>query len=136
MAEGGCHCGAVRYAVEGPAMRAGLCHCTDCRRHSGAPMVAWAIFREDQFRLLGGATLTYASSEHGRRSFCPACGTGLWYTNDQIFEGLVDVQVATLDDPDAFPPIEQIQIADRIGWMAHAHELPAHERFPAELEPQ
>jgi hypothetical protein len=25
---GGCHCGAVRYAVEGEAMTHALCHCT------------------------------------------------------------------------------------------------------------
>jgi len=133
MADGGCHCGTVRYTVEGTPVRAGLCHCVDCRRHSGAPMVAWAIFTRAQFKVTHGQAVTYASSEHGRRSFCPNCGTGLYYTNDQIFEGLVDIQIATLDDPDAIAPIEQVQTADRIGWMEHAHALPAHERYPAEL---
>jgi hypothetical protein len=96
-------------------------------------MVAWAVFPEDAFAILQGAPVAYASSEHGRRHFCPACGTGLYYTNAQVFPGLVDIQVATLDDPDAFPPSEQIQVADRIAWMAHAHELPAHARYPEDL---
>jgi hypothetical protein len=133
MAEGGCHCGGVRYAVEGEPIRVGICHCTDCRRHSGAPIVAWAIFPEAQFRLLKGAPVAYASSEHGRRYFCPTCGTGIHYTNADMFPGLVDIQVATLDDPDPFAPIEQIQVAERIGWMANAHALPAYERFPEGL---
>lgn len=133
MAQGGCHCGGVRIEVTGAPMRVGLCHCADCRRHAGAPMVAWAIVRQDQFELLKGTTVTYASSEHGRRHFCPTCGTGLYYTNDQVFEGLVDVQAAAMDDPDLFRPTEQIQIADRIGWMATAHELPMHERYPPDL---
>ena len=47
--------------------------------------------------------------------------------------GLVDVQSGTLDHPDALPPTEQIQVADRIGWMKTAHELPAFERFPPDL---
>ncbi len=133
MAEGGCHCGAVRYAVEGEPIRGGLCHCVDCRRHAGAPMVAWTIFAQDQFRLLAGTPTTYASSDHGRRVFCPACGTGLYYLNEHVFADLVDIQTATLDDPALFAPIEQIQIADRIAWMETAHALPMHERFPAEI---
>jgi hypothetical protein len=132
MAQGGCHCGAVRFEVTGAPARVALCHCSDCRRHAGAPMVAWAIVVEDQLRLLKGAPVIYASSEHGRRHFCPACGTGLFYTNAQIFERLTDVQVAAMDDPDLFAPTDQVQVADRIGWMATAHELPAHERYPAE----
>jgi hypothetical protein len=129
-AEGGCHCGAVRYVVEGAPARVGLCHCLDCRRHAGAPMVAWAIFPEARVRRLAGVTAEYASSEHGRRHFCPACGTGLFYTNAVIFGGMVDVQLATLDDPGLFPPTEQIQLADRIPWMARAHELQGFERYP------
>jgi hypothetical protein len=132
MLEGGCHCGAVRYRAEGEPVRVGLCHCTDCRRHSGAPVVGWAIFRQGQLKAEGEVT-TYTSSEHGRRKFCPRCGTGLFYLNDVIFAGLVDVQLATLDDPDALRPIEQIQVAERIGWMKTAHELPAFDRFPPEL---
>src|SRR5262249_14890443 len=36
---GGCHCGAIRYALVGEPKFHALCHCTDCRRHAGAPMV-------------------------------------------------------------------------------------------------
>ena len=54
----------------------------------------------------------------------------LFYTNEQIFPGQIDVQIATLDDPDAIEPSAQIQVAERIGWMARAHELPQFERYP------
>ena len=40
---GGCHCGAIRYQAEGDVLVHALCHCTDCRRHAGAPMVGWTI---------------------------------------------------------------------------------------------
>ncbi|HEY8616892.1 GFA family protein [Phenylobacterium sp.] len=107
-----------------------LCHCTDCRRSAGAPMVAWAMVPADQIKI-NGATRVYASSEHGRRHFCEVCGTGLFYTNEEIFPGLVDVQSATLDDPGAIQPTAQIQVAERIGWMASLHELPTFERYPS-----
>ena len=127
--EGGCHCGAVRFRVEGEPIRAGLCHCSDCRRHAAAPVVAWAVFPKEQVQSTGEVA-TYASSEHGRRQFCPSCGSNLYYLNDVIFPGLVDVPIAAFDDPDALPPIEQIQLAERIGWMEDAHELPGFERWP------
>ena len=40
---GKCHCGAVTYTIAGEAVPEHhcLCHCTDCRRHSGAPAVGW-----------------------------------------------------------------------------------------------
>ncbi|HEY0626171.1 MAG TPA: GFA family protein [Allosphingosinicella sp.] len=131
MLEGGCHCGAVRYKVEGEPARAGLCHCRDCQGHTGAPVVGWAIFKQDQVEI-EGALSTYESSSEGRRQFCPRCGTSIFYLNDVIFPGLIDVQIATLDDPDAVQPKEQIQLADRIGWMQSAHDLPGFERWPPE----
>ncbi len=132
MHEGQCHCGAIRYRVEGEPIHNALCHCIDCRRHAGAPMVGWALFGNDNFAILRGEAKIYASSEHGRRHFCGDCGTGLFYTNEIIFPGMTDVQSATLDDPAALPPGAQIQLADRIGWMKDIDTLPQFERYPAQ----
>ena len=128
--QGGCHCGAVRYEVSGDPQHVALCHCSDCRKSSGAPMVAWAAFTEEQFKLLEGEPVTFNSSGSAMRSFCPKCGSGLYYRNQEFLPGIVDIQSATLDDPDALPPGAHIQMAERLGWMAEAHKLPAFERFP------
>jgi hypothetical protein len=130
LVEGGCHCGAVRYRIEGEPKTHALCHCTDCRRNAGAPMVSWTMFPSTAVRIIKGVPKTYASSENGRRQFCADCGTGLFYTNSQQLPGLVDVQSATFDDPDLAAPLAHIQVAERIGWMASVHELPTFERFP------
>ena len=130
MAEGGCHCGAVRYEAQGAPERHAICHCTDCRLCAGAPAVAWAIWPAAKVRVTRGEPAVYASSEHARRYFCAACGTGLYYVNEAVMPGLVDVQSATLDDPGQYAPTDQIQVADRIPWMATAHTLPEHARYP------
>jgi len=130
---GGCHCGAIRYEVSGEPKTAALCHCTDCRRHSGAPMVSWTMYPTEAVRITRGTPKIYKSSEHGRRHFCPDCGTGLLYTNDAILPGTTDIQSATYDNPDAVAPRAQIQVADRIGWMKNAHALPSFDRFPDQL---
>jgi hypothetical protein len=127
---GGCHCRAIRYAIEGEVLVHALCHCTDCRRHAGAPMVGWAMFRLGEVKVTKGTPKVYASSTNGRRHFCPDCGTGLFFTNDVVLPGIIDVQSATFDDPELLPPRLHMQVADRLGWMKTTHELPTFERYP------
>ena len=92
-------------------------------------MVGWALVSRTDLELTGTPKI-YASSEHGRRHFCGDCGTGLFYTNEAIFPGQIDVQSGTLDDPDLIPAGAQIQVAERIGWMEKLDEMPAFNRYP------
>lgn len=127
---GQCLCGAIRYQLSGNPQLVALCHCRDCQRSAGAPMVAWAMFPETAMTLTQGQPKTINSSGTAMRSFCSDCGSGLFYRNAEVLPGIVDVQTATLDDPDALPPEMQIQTAERLGWMQNAHELPEFKRFP------
>ena len=56
---GGCHCGAIRYQVEGELIVHALCHCADCRRHAGAPMVGWTMYAEDAVKVTRGQPKVY-----------------------------------------------------------------------------
>jgi hypothetical protein len=94
-------------------------------------MVGWAMFSAEAVKIVEGKTKIYSSSEHGRRHFCADCGSGLFYTNDQVLPGIMDVQSATFDMPESLPPRAQIQVAERIGWMQQLHELPMFDRFPS-----
>lgn len=129
MATGRCQCGDISYEVEGDPLYSALCHCADCRRSAGAPMVGWALFSEDKVRVTGSPTL-YKSSEHVTRQFCGKCGTGLFYVNPSTFPGMIDVQTATLDDQSIYPPAIHVQWAEAAPWMGKAHELPKFDRFP------
>lgn len=126
---GRCHCGAVGWSAEGPPEHHALCHCEDCRRWSGAPMVGWIAWREDQVTVTGSPK-SYASSEHGRREFCGDCGTGLFYRNAAFLPGLIDIQSGTMDDPEAQPPGAQIMVKDRLSWTKDATALPEFEAYP------
>ena len=126
---GRCHCGAVRWSAEGPPEHHAVCHCEDCRRWSGAPLVGWIAWQAERVTV-DGSTTAYRSSQHGAREFCGTCGTGLFYTNALIFPDQIDVQTATLDEPSALPLQAQIQTAERIGWMADLEALPQFERYP------
>ena len=49
--QGGCFCGAIRYAFL-DVFVAGYCHCSICRRMSGAPVIAWVNTPRASFRVL------------------------------------------------------------------------------------
>jgi hypothetical protein len=129
---GGCQCGAVRYEVSGEPEHCALCHCKDCRASTGAPMVAWTAYKQDDFKITQGTTVDFNSSGNAHRHFCGTCGTGLYYTNAEFLPGIVDIQTATLDDAESTPPQAHIQTADRLSWMENAHSLPEFERFPGQ----
>lgn len=127
--EGGCRCGAVRYRAEGDPEHIAICHCNDCRRSAGAPMVAWAMFPQDRVDVRGPVT-EYESSPGVTRKFCGRCGTGLFYLNPEIFPGMIDIQTGTLDDAGALPPQAHIQMAEAAPWMRSVEALPKFDRFP------
>ena len=128
---GGCLCGAVRYRMTASPAVVTFCHCTACRRGSGAPAVAWATVRPEEFSLTRGALAFVASSPGVRRGFCGRCGTPITYQAD-FLGGYLDVTTGSLDDPDLLPPQMHIWTTHRLEWMRGVlSHLPEHPEFPA-----
>jgi hypothetical protein len=130
-ASGGCLCGQIRYRITGTPLVTSLCHCRSCRRAAGAPAVAWVVVRRDELVFEQGAPTAYASSPGIERTFCPRCGTPLTYRRDDSPES-IDVQTATLDTPDAFPPTREIWLEHRIAWMVTNDQLAQYPRTSRE----
>lgn len=125
--EGGCLCGAVRYRIEGELTPegAGFCHCRLCQRSTGAPVVAWGTFRQDDFRFTRGTPAEFHSSALGVRRFCPTCGTQLTFHYTQG-PPCLDVTLASLDDPTVFRPTYHLWTASRYHWLALGDDLPQY----------
>lgn len=131
MPKGRCHCGDIVYSFRGSVRHSSVYHCTDCRRCAGATGVAWIGVAADDFAIEQGVPAIYRSSPDTQRFFCGTCGTGLWYVNENVSPGAVDIQTATLDDADAFPPSKHVQMAEALEWEADLADLPQHQRFPS-----
>ena len=114
---GQCLCGHVRYEVRGEPMRVGLCHCSDCRKESGAVFTTFAVWPRNAFSS-AGETLV-----HKGRSFCPTCGSRLFNLTDEEAE----IRVGSLDAaPTGLTPSHEIWIKRRESWLA---PLPGCEQF-------
>ncbi|MFE1600377.1 GFA family protein [Methylobacterium sp. ID0610] len=125
MLTGGCLCGQVRYAADGPVFHETICHCACCRRAVGAASVAWFSVPRAAFRLTAGEPARYRSSPGVLRGFCGVCGTSLTYET-RGHPDAVDVTVASLDDPDAVVPRDHTQAAERLRWTIIGDGLPVH----------
>lgn len=122
--KGGCLCGRFRYRVTQPPRIVSHCHCSLCRRVSGAAFVTWATVRRDSFESTGELTW-YESSERGRRGFCPTCGTHVVSGSTEYLR-YYDVTAGSLDDPNLITPDRHVFADYKLGWVTLADELPRH----------
>ncbi|HEY8357691.1 MAG TPA: GFA family protein [Ramlibacter sp.] len=133
MRKGGCFCDEVRYEAEGEAVHLTNCHCTICRRASGAPFVAWFTVPRSGFRFVRGEPTRFRSSAGATRSFCGRCGSQLTFASDAAPDE-IDVTTCTLDDPEALPPEDHTFMRSKLSWVALADGLPQHGRTRQETE--
>jgi hypothetical protein len=123
MLKGGCYCGAIRYEVAGTPYHETNCHCSICRRTTGAPFVAWFSVRRAGFRLVQGTPARFRSTAKGTRSFCPHCGTQLTFERADA-AGEIDVTTCSLDDPERLPPKDHVRTSSRLVWVQPGDGLP------------
>lgn len=115
MLTGGCYCGRVRYESAAIPFHETICHCADCRRIAGAPTVAWFTLPRAALRFTAEAPTGFRSSPSVRRRFCGTCGTTLTFERDDLPEE-TDVTIASLDDPDAVPPMDHTLTSGKLAW--------------------
>ena len=128
---GGCFCGAVRYRADA-VFDAGYCHCSVCRRISGAAAVCWVSVKTEDFAVIEGAPARLQSSEHFTRWFCRECGTHLYGTDDcpapiKVGSKLVSIMLGTLDEPDLVVPQIHQWWSSRVPWFSNCMSLPTYE---------
>lgn len=113
--QGGCLCGAVRYRAVGNVKSQSICHCSNCRRATGAQSVAWVTVLALGFSIEKGEVDRFRSDTGATWSFCGQCGTTLTYENKNRPE--VDITVGSLDDPEAFPPNVEGSLDEKLLWV-------------------
>ena len=74
-----CLCKAVSFEITGPPAMCVVCHCSMCRRSTGAPYTHVAAFPSANVKLIGDedALQTYNSSEGLERRRCAKCGANV-----------------------------------------------------------
>jgi hypothetical protein len=132
---GGCACGAVRFEVDAPPLGAGWCHCTRCRRRTGAHASPQARVASGSLRFTTGREAITEWTPPGGgfvKAFCSACGSHLYGRSPDGWD-VVGVRLGAFDDDPGVRPEFHQHVATAAPWQPLPDDgLP---RFPAGRPP-
>ena len=135
--EGACRCGQVRFAVAGAPLLTAACHCRGCQRMSASAFSLSAAYPEARFELSAGEPVIGGLHGASRHYFCPHCMTWM-FTRPEGMDGLVNVRLTMLEQPDRSPPFVEFHRKDGLPWATtgatHSFDTePEDGEFPALL---
>ena len=113
---GRCLCEAVSFTAHDVRTDVEICHCGQCRRWSGGPILAIAVGSvafsgEEHIR-------RYESSAWAQRGFCLQCGSNLFYQHKKT--GGYSIWLGAFDDQAPFRMNEEIFIDEKPGCYSFA----------------
>ena len=131
-ASGSCLCGAVRYEFDGTVKVFQYCHCSRCRKFTGAAHAANIIIDPADFQWLSGKEFVgrfeLQEARHFATSFCKKCGSSLpWLTQSGT---AVVIPAGTLDSDPQVKPTQNIFYASRAPWFETVDNLAKFEELP------
>jgi hypothetical protein len=109
----------VRFEVTAPFLRANYCHCSRCRKHSGAGALVQGRVPREGFRLLQGAELVEVYRPEGGmvKAFCRVCGSslfgGTWPEGPEV-----SIRLGSLDDDPGIRPQFHAFVDSKAPWDA------------------
>ncbi len=124
--KGSCLCGGITYQVDGAFGRVVNCHCSMCRKATGAAFRTRAAVPPAAFRWLSGEDLVsaYKSSPGETRTFCRVCGATLpTFFSDRPEVGL---PLGTLDDDPGVRPSAHVWVDSKAPWWEITDSLPQY----------
>lgn len=124
--KGSCLCGGIRYEVDSDGFGTTVnCHCSMCRKATGAAFRTRAAVRTAALRWVSGADLIsrYESSPGETRTFCRTCGATLaTFFRDRPSE--IGLPLGTLDDDPGVRPSAHVYVGSKAPWFDIHDELP------------
>ncbi len=128
---GSCLCGSVRFEIRPPSTGFRYCHCSRCRKATGAAHAANVFLPESQFRWLAGESLTRRFDLPGAKrfavNFCAQCGTRMPHKIPGTDNVLIPAGV--LDAAPDLKPDSSIFWGSRAPWFVETPALPKHEEY-------
>ena len=129
--EGGCLCGAVRYAIKGDPDWSAHCHCRSCQKATGGAFTTWVGLKSENFEVTEGQIAIWKTWAGVERAFGGGFVKSLTYVAEEGWPGQISVLAPTLDDPGVASPGAHVFVEHRLPWIKLDDGLPTHEQFPA-----
>lgn len=132
---GKCLCGSVAFEITGPLPRLYRCHCSLCRRQSGADANASLLIRQEAFRWTEcqEAIASYVKPTGFRSDFCRHCGSPVPNPLDRVLPGYLWVPAGLLEEV----PLEvgaHLCLTSRASWDRAPLDGALHDGLPEDLQ--
>lgn len=130
MIEGSCLCGGIKYRLdEAGAILINHCHCSRCRKASGAEYATMLHVVASYFEWISGEDLitAYESAPGNFRTFCRVCGSMAPVEREQ--NDSVSVPVGSLDGDPGIRPAAHLFVGSKAPWHEIDDELPQMEEM-------
>jgi hypothetical protein len=125
---GKCLCGLVQYEVEDEFRYSLNCHCSNCRRSTGAAFKPFAGIESKKLSITSGADrLLKYGTDAAHDAHCGQCGSLLYsLVRDGEF---VHVTLGTLVDDPTIRPTAHIFVGSKAAWHTITDELPQYKEL-------
>ena len=136
---GGCTCGAIRYALTAPPLITHACHCTWCQRETGGAFAINAVVETANVNLLAGSPIDVVTpSLSGKGQIiqrCPECHVALWSHYPTAGRKAAFIRAGTLDLPNDIKPDIHIFTSSKRPWVVLPDDADAVPEFynPADV---
>ncbi|MFB9149351.1 GFA family protein [Roseovarius ramblicola] len=107
----------MKVTVRSHAVAVSACHCSMCRRWSGAAM--WVLEAPGDAVEVTGPVQRYRSSSFAERAWCAECGTQLWIKDD---DGPYEVSPGLFDGARGLPLSHEIYVDQAFASVVLAGE--------------
>ena len=126
---GTCLCGAVRYRVADEFSYSLICHCSQCRRATGAGSKPFAGIERGKLQVTQGAdSILKFGGDLAHDVRCSVCGSFLFSV---VREGrFVHVTLGSLVDEPSIRPNAHIHVGSKAAWEPILDDLPQHQELP------
>ena len=130
--QGGCVCEAIRYGISGRVSDVGECHCSVCRKGTGAGCTAVVVTSAKSFSWLAGedSPTHFARSSGWSTAFCPTCGSPVprLHENGKV----VLVPAGGLDGNPELSVGQHIFAGSKAAWDEIGDAAPRHDEWAPE----
>lgn len=133
--KGGCQCGVIRYAINGPLPAAYACHCGECKKQSASAFSMSIPIRFDRLTFSGDPQVYETRAFSGGRKlafYCGVCGTRLWHRSSEGSEWAT-LKVGTLDESASISPRGHLWISKKQPWIVIPAGVPAFDTQPEDV---
>jgi hypothetical protein len=130
MLHASCLCGAVGLQLPDQFDYMGNCHCSECRKFSGADYASVGGLDGDKVEIVkgGDAIARFQKSAETSLAFCRHCGSSLF--SQKQSSGKINLRLGILDDVPSQQPAFHIFIGSKAPWHRIGDDCPQFETRP------